>query len=553
MKVYIRAATVEQIKEQYAPDMDKALFKELISLDPTSRYESNNAGKYGRWIINQYNKGNLQENNYHNLQDALVLFAKSGKKYPKHDIFQYKTVSEFLKDTNDVLHAAPTAKEQLKDAKRKAKEKSSDDIQFLVEDDTFTVYTPKTWAGAIALAYEGVDKTKDFTPDNPDNMKAQWCTAGESVDRGLYYFNHYTSYGPLYVFIPKNDPINKFQSCFAHEDWWFDKFDHEQGKQAWFDFCDEHPIIKDFFKVVTENGVQYQAGTVIGFDEHAKVIKLPDGTMTVSKRLPHGVEEFYMPDSVTTLCSNICSNLSKLTKVKFSNSLTTIPNNAFENCKSLEQVVIPDSITSYGDSAFSGCSGLKQFKNSSALQSIGNLCFAGCSSLESFSIPDSVIGLGNSCFKDVGFTRIKLPSGLTELGRVFKDDKSIRAVDLNNVTVIYPEAFRNSGIEEINLSGVAKIGSSAFRDCNNLKSVALSSGVSLGSTAFANCPNLTTANVPKECSMQHKSFDNCENLELKWEDSDKPYEFDNIKLLICPASCTQLIDANKDWVDIKTY
>jgi hypothetical protein len=215
--------------------------------------------------------------------------------------------------------------------------------------------------------------------------------------------------------------------------------------------------------------------------------------------------------------------------------------------------MIPDSVKSYGESAFSGCSKLKTLINSNQLKEVGNRCFEGCSSLEDFELPDSVTSLGNRCFEGVGFTEVTIPAGITKLGGTFEEDSTIQTVNLKNVSIIGAKAFLKSSIANIDLSNVDKMGSSAFRMCNNLTSVHLKEGAHLESSAFADNPNLTNINVPVGCSLGFVVFNDCPNLTVRWEAEDKPYEFDNIKQLECDASCTQLIDANKGFVKIKTF
>ena len=551
MKVYVRAAkTIEQLRQQDAPGMDPDVFKELVEVDPTANFDQGKGGKYCPWIIRQYKSGNLKENDFANLRDALMLFGKQGKKFNSADINQYKDVTPFLEEANDVLNRPLTEKEKQKIAKKQSKQKSDSDRRLLIDDGEWEVWQPLTWSGSISLAYEGVKKGEPCDSSHPDNMKATWCTAGESSD---HYFNYYTSQGPLFIFIPKNDPINKFQACFAANSWWYDKYDDEHGQGAWIQFCQEHPKIGEFFETKSIDGVDMMAGNIIGFTDGATTIKIPEDTVTVSKRFPNSVEEVYMPSSVTSLCNRIFEGCSKLKKITLSEGLTVIPNQAFVNCTALAELAIPDSVTEYGDSAFEGCTALTSFKNSASVTKVGNRCFAKCAKLDDFELPNTVTDLGNGCFDGVGFTGITLPTALTKLKGTFTNDTAIRTVDLQNVTEISANAFRSSAIENIDLTKVTKIGSNAFRQCNNLVDVELNpEGVHLESSVFSDNPNLASINVPAGSSLGLVVFDNCPNLTVTWEDEDAPYEFDNIKLLICPDSCTELIDANKGYVRIQT-
>ena len=540
MKVYVRAAvSIKNLREQFAKDMDEDLFQQLVDLDPTADFAQGKPGKYCPWIFRQYNKGNLNvEADGQNLTDALEHFAKYGKRYSHTDLGQYKTVKEFLDDNHEVINRPLTEEEEKKALKKRAHNPSDADKKFLVEDDEWEVWTPITRAGSISLSREGGDK-------------ARWCTAAEGNDD--YYWRRYTAQGPLYIFINKANRAEKYQTHFESGSYWYDRDDRSHGESAFNRFMAEHPIIAEYFDIVQVDGVSMRAGTITGYTEGATYIKIPDGATTITKRFPATVEEIVMPNTVTTIGERICNNCNNLVKITLSTNLQEIPTRTFEGCTSLETIDVPDSVTAYGDGAFRGCSSLRILNNSRNLKKVGNTCFEGCTQLDDFELPDSVEDLGNGCFNGVGFSGITLPASLTTLKGTFTGDNSIERVDLKNVTTISTNAFKDSSIADIDLSNVTKIGSNAFRQCNNLTSVILNpEGVDLGSAVFADNPNLTNINVPANSKLGYIVFDNCPQLTVRWNNEDMPYEFDNIGLLICDDSCTELINTNKGFIKIQT-
>ena len=78
--------------------------------------------------------------------------------------------------------------------------------------------------------------------------------------------------------------------------------------------------------------------------------------------------------------------------------IKSIPSNFFNNNEQIEEFTIPDSITSIGESAFYNCSGLTSVTIPNSVTSIGKGAFWGCSGLTSITIPNSVTSIGDWAF-----------------------------------------------------------------------------------------------------------------------------------------------------------
>ena len=61
--------------KKYYPKIDDTTFYTLIALDPTYRDGSNSVGKYGKWILNLYNKGKLSEDDFGEVEPLLNQFT----------------------------------------------------------------------------------------------------------------------------------------------------------------------------------------------------------------------------------------------------------------------------------------------------------------------------------------------------------------------------------------------------------------------------------------------------------------------------------------------
>lgn len=541
MKKYISSAvSIDNLRTQFAPDMDDKTFKELIEIDPSADFEKNKGGKYCPWIFRQYNKGNLNiVNDGTNLKDALGYFLLHYKKYPKSDLGQYKTVEEFLTDTEVVGNRELTDKEKAKLLKKQAHHASTEDKKFCVEDGAWEVWSPLTYPGSISLAREG-------------GTKATWCTAYEGDD---YYYKRYTRQGPLYIFLNTSDPNEKYQLHFESNSW-FDINDHSLGMRKFYAFCEEHPAIQEYFEIKSENGVQTRAGSIVGYDENATEVIIPDGVSNLygGGGFPTNVEKIVLPNSIPSLQENQFSGLSKLKEVKLPDSIKEIPPYAFKECTSLESIDIPNSVKVYREYAFKECTSLKTIKHSSSLVYVADGCFQNCTSWDG-QLPDSVKFLGKQIFRGSEVSSISIPSNVTQIvNSAFANSQVIKDVDLANVIDIQPNAFRITTLENINLSKVTNIGANAFRGCMNLGPIELNSdGVTIGANAFTQSGVSGLVTINENTHLGIDAFNGCSNLTVEWDAPDDDYEFEGIKLLICDeAACPKLIKANKGYIEIET-
>ena len=113
-------------------------------------------------------------------------------------------------------------------AMRRNKKEAAASAELLATDGDWELWTPHTFEASIYLAGLG-------------GKKAVWDTAYEG--NGSYYFDHFTKTGPLYIFINKNNPEEKYQ---YHKE--TNSFYNQDDRQADFDsFICEHPAFADYF------------------------------------------------------------------------------------------------------------------------------------------------------------------------------------------------------------------------------------------------------------------------------------------------------------------
>lgn len=258
------------------------------------------------------------------------------------------------------------------------------------------------------------------------------------------------------------------------------------------------------------------------------------------------LKKIRLPDSITTIRSNMFDLCTSLTSINFPKNLQSIQSSAFYGCDGLvnidlthctnlttigkavfiysdniQKVSLPGSVTTIGDSAFMDCKSLTDvvFDANSQLQSIGYQCFFRCYALKNVNIPTSLITLG---------------------GRAFANCRELDNITFgNNLTIIEEQAFINcTTLKSIVIpDSVKTIKWSAFEGCSALDYADLGNGVetigsrilfgtaikeitvpdtvnTVGQCAFASCPQLSVVNLPeKAIDFDSYIFDSCTALE----------------------------------------
>jgi len=114
--------------------------------------------------------------------------------------------------------------------------------------------------------------------------------------------------------------------------------------------------------------------------------------------------------------------------------------------------------------------------------------------LQSVSLPNaSIIGVG--AFSNT--------NGLT----------SLKVIDIPKVTSISMEAFRGSGLTNVDAPSAVTIKLRSFAQCHNLKSASLPQATFIDATGFYDCPKLTSISIPQVESIGHAAFA-CTNVTL---------------------------------------
>lgn len=113
---------------------------------------------------------------------------------------------------------------------------------------------------------------------------------------------------------------------------------------------------------------------------------------------------------------------------------------------------------------------------------------------------------------------VNLPNGLTNIGNsAFKECNNLKSLDIpNSVTRIEGQAFEMSGLTSINIpNSVTSLGGCTFFYCFNLRSIELpNSLISMNGCDFYYCTSLTSVIIGNGLSViPNQSFEGCTNLQ----------------------------------------
>ncbi len=153
-------------------------------------------------------------------------------------------------------------------------------------------------------------------------------------------------------------------------------------------------------------------------------------------------------------------------------TVTSIGERAFFENKSLLKVTLPEGIQTIGDCAFYGCyamakdKGLQDINLPSSLTKIGNYAFCEDQALTNIDLTDLVnTQYGAEAFAYTGITECKLPTGITNIPRIFSGCDKLTSLTIpDTVTSIAAYAFCEcSSLRSLDLGdGVRQIGAHAF-------------------------------------------------------------------------------------------
>lgn len=211
-----------------------------------------------------------------------------------------------------------------------------------------------------------------------------------------------------------------------------------------------------------------------------------------------------------------------------------IGEHAFIGDTLLSSIILSDSIRYIQEGAFFKCSNLRHTSLGTSVQSIGNSVFSRCSKLESIDFSDALFSIGDRAFSSCAFQSISIPNSVVEMGEaVFSDCSLLKEAILPDSLCwgITTSMFENcTNLQRVELPNhINAIGSHAFENCSFLESIELSTMIDgIGSFAFSGCSSLAEINLilNDRARVQSSAFYNCNNLKLLT--IDVPYSYGEV-------------------------
>lgn len=238
-----------------------------------------------------------------------------------------------------------------------------------------------------------------------------------------------------------------------------------------------------------------------------------------------------LPSTLKYIDSRAFKN-SKIEKIEIKSSNIEFHQESFWGCENLSEIILPENSTTYiYDDAFNGCKSLKYFDDTSVVY-LGANSFAN-SGIESFEITDRITHFGISVFSYSDIKYFKVSSDLSEIPAFTFLQSKISTVDLGSVSSIGRDAFylctelkqinlkntqnlednafKLSGLTEIESDNIIGIGKESFFGCEDLKFVNFPNLITLRSGAFSGSA-VETVHLPKLELLSEKTFYNCKFL-----------------------------------------
>lgn len=266
-----------------------------------------------------------------------------------------------------------------------------------------------------------------------------------------------------------------------------------------------------------------------------KYYEIPNGISIIGDKSFYGskwLKGVEIPESIKSIGEYAFYGCSDLDNVNIPNSIATISKGAFYACDSMKNIYLPESIVSIEDYAFQYCKELKEINIPSGVQNIGNYAFYMCLSIEEVTLPSSILSIGDNPFYDCEKLEriIVYPDNptLALVEGVLYDKTQKRVVacpplyDVSSYSIpsgiihIGSHAFLNCAqLKTIDIpESVLRIGEGAFSGCSRLNHVIIPNHISeIGNQAFSSCTNLSSIKLPDElCLIGDGMFYNCGSL-----------------------------------------
>lgn len=277
-----------------------------------------------------------------------------------------------------------------------------------------------------------------------------------------------------------------------------------------------------------ENGTLTISGTGAMYDYSAEDLEYAPWYEQRSS-----IQSVVVEDGVTTIGNYAFSECKNIATASIPNSVVRIGNHAFYYCKistitlpaelqevggyafaftNLTSIKLPDTVTAIGIGAFCRCNVLKSAYLPDNLEAIPNYCFSTCPELRTVTYPASLKAIGHEAFTGCyGLAGPVLPEGLISIG-----DYAFEGCG-------YSHPYYSAGFYSISFpSTLETIGSGAFVNCDNLKTITIPKKVKvIPVSCFEGCDDLESVILPAGLNaLEKKAFSMCnalKSVKFQWD------------------------------------
>lgn len=206
---------------------------------------------------------------------------------------------------------------------------------------------------------------------------------------------------------------------------------------------------------------------------------------------------------------------AKVKTVKIADDVTQVPQYAFYQFRNLVSVAIGPNVQSIGYSAFQECAKLTAIEFPPSVRKIDVSAFQSCSALASVVIPESLSEIGTRAFAFSGVRSVEVRSQAKIESSAFEKCRQLRTVTLSPYCSFGNYAFSEcTALERVSLPSSGVVAEQAFKGCVSLAEADIPEGVSaVYSQAFYGCAALSSVSLPKSLSdIWGGAFGGCSSL-----------------------------------------
>ena len=240
---------------------------------------------------------------------------------------------------------------------------------------------------------------------------------------------------------------------------------------------------------ITPLPYQISNGEITGYTGTETHLEIP-ATYSIEENVVVKGEDY----TITAIGTQAFYQNQTIQSISIPETVTSIGDNAF-SFSSLTEINIPDSVTNLGIMTFYSCSSLNEVILPSELTTIPQYSFYGCTALKNIDLPSKIKVIDNQAFRKSGLESIDLSGVETINSTAFTGAKLKTLTIPESVTSMASNTFNsNTELESVSvLANIATLPSETFASCSNLKTVDVGVHITeISSWAFGRCTALET-------------------------------------------------------------